>query len=173
MDEQKQYEALTTQALEAQRIREDGAVAMAAQIEEGIEKRLGELVYADRFTFPDVAAAIRSLTCSKCRGSGMVSPPPSGDHCQLVARSGLPPYCETCGVKYCPCHLGAEQYQRDLTRTDVIIAPITREWHLFPKSQYGTPEFLRLCTDQAREQRAAGRLAIAAALERYVESKRK
>ena len=41
MDEQTQYEVLTTQALEAQRIREDGAVAMASQIEEGIEKRLG------------------------------------------------------------------------------------------------------------------------------------
>ena len=30
-------------------------------------------------------------------------------------------------------------------------------------------EFLQLCTDQAKEQRAAGRLAIASALERYVE----
>ena len=153
MDEQKQYEVLTTQALEAQRLRDEGSAGMAAQIEEGIEKRLGELVYADRFTIPDVAAAIRSLTCSKCRGSGLLRSPRG----------------EEGGVKYCACQIGAEQYQRDLTRTDVIIAPITREWHLFPAEQYGTPEFLRLCTDQAKEQRAAGRLAIASALERYVE----
>lgn len=158
-----------SETLEAQRLRDDGAAGMAAQIEEGIEKRLGELVYTGRFTIPDVVAAIRSLTCSKCRGSGKVLPPPTGKHCQFVAKTGLPPYCETCGVKYCACQLGAEQYQRDLTRTDVIIAPITREWHLFPADQYGTPEFLQLCTDQAKEQRAAGRLAIASALERYVE----
>lgn len=113
-----------TTALEAQRVRDEGAADMAAQIEEGIEKRLGELVYADR-----VAAAIRSLTCSKCRGSGLLRSPRG----------------EEGGVKYCACPLGAERY--------------------------GTPEFLQLCTDQAKEQRAAGRLAIAAALERYVESK--
>ena len=156
MDEQKQYEVLTTQALEAQRIREEGAAGMAEQIEEGIEQRLSKLVYADRFTIPAVLAEIRSMACSKCRSSGLLCSPRG----------------EEGGVKYCACQLGEEQYQRDLTRTDVIIAPITREWHLFPKSQYGTPEFLQLCTDQAKEQRAAGRLAIAAALERYVESKR-
>ena len=111
-----------TTALEAQRVRDEGAADMAAQIEEGIEKRLGELVYADR-----VAAAIRSLTCSKCRGSGLLRSPRG----------------EEGGVKYCACPLGAERY--------------------------GTPEFLQLCTDQAKEQMAAGRLAIAAALERYVD----
>ena len=58
-----------------------------------------------------------------------------------------------------------------MVSTTNIIAPITREWRFFPADQYGTPEFLQLCTDQAKEQRAAGRLAIAAALERYVESK--
>ena len=79
MEKQKQYEVLTTQALEAQRLRD-----MAAQMEERLEKRLGEMVYAN----------------------------------------GL------------------------------------------------TPEFLQLCADQAKEQRVAGRLAIASALERYVESKR-
>ena len=101
-------------------------------------------------------AEMEAKACAKCRSSGLLRSP-----------SG-----EEGGIKYCACQLGAEQYHRDLTRTDVIVAPITREWHLFPAEQYGTPEFLRLCTDQAKEQRAAGRLAIAAALERYVESKR-
>ena len=158
MDELKQYEVLATQALEAQRMRDEGAAGMAAQIEEGIEKRLGEMVYANGFplTIRDVKEAVRYASCAKCRGSGLLRSPRGGEG----------------GVKYCACQLGAEQYHRDLTRTDVIVAPITREWHLFPAEQYGTPEFLQLCTDQAKEQRAAGRLAIAAALERYVESKR-
>ena len=65
MDEQKQYEVLATQALEAQRLRDEGSAGMAAQIEEGIEKRLGELVYADRFTIPDVAAALERYVESK------------------------------------------------------------------------------------------------------------
>ena len=56
-----------------------------------------------------------------------------------------------------------------MVSTTNIIAPITREWRFFPADQYGTPEFLQLCTDQAKEQMAAGRLAIAAALERYVD----
>ena len=54
MDGQKEYEALATQALEAQRLREEGAVAMAAQIEEGIEKRLGEMVYANGWFPPTI-----------------------------------------------------------------------------------------------------------------------
>ena len=73
------------------------------------------------------------------------------------------------GVKYCACPRGAERYEADRVSTANIIAPITREWQVFPADQYGTPEFLQLCTDQAKEQRAAGRLAIAAALERYVD----
>ena len=101
-------------------------------------------------------AKMEAQACARCRSSGLLRSPRG----------------EEGGIKYCACPLGAEQYQRDLTRTDVVIAPITREWHLFPADQYGTPDFLRLCTDQATEQRAAGRLAIAAALERYVESKR-
>ncbi len=91
------------------------------------------------------------LACAKCRSLGMLASPLGVDG----------------GVKYCACRFGAEQYQRDLTRTDVITAPITREWHLFPKSQHGTPEFLQLCMDQAAEARKVGRLACANALDRY------
>lgn len=174
MTEEQQYEALTRQALEAQRHREEGAQEMAALIEEGIEKRLGELVYAGGFpvTIRDVKDAVRSLACAACRGSGLIR---QGCKCSQVVSQLLPPdryhpsECETGGVKYCACRFGAEQYQRDLTRTDVITAPITREWHLFPKSQYGTPEFLQLCMDQAAEARKVGRLACANALDRYVE----
>ncbi len=104
----------------------------------------------------DVVAKMEAQACAKCRNSGLLRSPCG----------------EEGGVKYCACQIGAEQYQRDLTRTDVIIAPITREWRFFPADQYGTPGFLQLCTDQAKEQRSAGRLAIASALERYVESKR-
>lgn len=95
----------------------------------------------------------RQLACRKCRSLGMLASPLGVDG----------------GVKYCSCLFGERQYQHDLTRTDAITGPITREWHLFPKSQYGTPEFLRLCTDQAVEARKAGRLACANALDRYVE----
>jgi len=49
MDEQKQYEVLATQALEAKRLRDEGLTGMAAQIEELIEKRLGEMVYENGF----------------------------------------------------------------------------------------------------------------------------
>ena len=64
MTEEQQYEVLTQQALEAQRYREEGAAAMAKTIEAGIEKRLGELVYAGVFpvTIRDVKDAVRSLT---------------------------------------------------------------------------------------------------------------
>ena len=166
MDEQKQYEALTTQALEAQRIREEGAASIVAQIEERLEKRIGEMVYANGFplTIRDVKEAVRYAQCTLCKGTGHVA------QGRQTSRDPLPG-CE--GVKYCACPLGAERYEADRVSTTNIIAPITREWHLFPADQYGTPEFLRLCTDQAKEQRAAGRLAIASALERYVESKRK
>ena len=133
----------------------EATAGIAGQTEARLEKRLGEMVYANGFplTIRDVKEAVRYASCAKCRGSGLLRSPRGGEG----------------GVKYCACQLGAEQYHRDLTRTDVIVAPITREWHLFPAEQYGTPEFLRLCTDQAKEQRAAGRLAIASALERYVE----
>lgn len=174
MTEDLQCEVLTRQALEAQRLRDEGAAAMVKTIEEGIEKRLGELVYAGGFpvTISDVKDAVRSLACAACRGSGLIR---QGCKCSQVVSQLLPPdryhpsECETGGVKYCACRFGAEQYQRDLTRTDVITAPITREWHLFPKSQYGTPEFLQLCMDQAAEARKVGRLACANALDRYVE----
>jgi len=159
---------------EAQRHREEGAQEMAALIEEGIEKRLGELVYADCFpvTIADVKGAVRSLACANCRGSGTIQQP-----CKCIKSDGKLPsdrryhrsHCDAGGVKYCACHFGAKRYQHDLTRTDEIIAPITREWHLFPKARYGTPEFLQLCTDQAAEARKAGRLACANALDRYVE----
>lgn len=95
----------------------------------------------------------RQLACRKCRSLGMLASPLGVDG----------------GVKYCSCLFGERQYQHDLTRTDAITGPITREWHLFPKSQYGAPEFLQLCTDQAAEARKAGRLACANALDRYVE----
>jgi len=49
MDELKQYEVLITQALEAQRLRDEGAEGIAAQIEELLEKRLGEMVYENGF----------------------------------------------------------------------------------------------------------------------------
>ena len=171
MDEQKQYEALTTQALEAQRIREEGAASIVAQIEERLEKRLGEMVYANGFplTIRDVKEAVRYASCADCKGVGAIRQPCK---CSL-AKGCLPWDCIKGGVKYCACPIGAERYEADRVSTTNIIAPITREWHLFPADQYGTPEFLRLCTDQAKEQRAAGRLAIASALERYVESKRR
>lgn len=94
----------------------------------------------------------RQLACAKCRSLGMLASPLGVDG----------------GVKYCACRFGSELYQRDMACSD-IIAPITREWRLFPKSQYGTPEFLQLCMDQAAEARKAGRLACANALDRYVE----
>ncbi len=94
----------------------------------------------------------RQLACRKCRSLGMLASPLGVDG----------------GVKYCACRFGAELYQRDLTSSE-IIAPITREWRLFPRSQYGTPEFLQLCTEQAAEARKAGRLACSDALDRYVE----
>lgn len=174
MTDEQQYEVLTRQALEAQRHREEGAQDMAALIEEGIEKRLAELVYAGGFpvTIRDVKEAVRSLACATCRGSGLVR-----QGCKCIKSDGELPsdlrfhrsHCDEGGVKYCSCLFGEKQYQHDLTRTDVITAPITREWHLFPKSQYGAPEFLQLCTDQAAEARKAGRLACANALDRYVE----
>lgn len=98
-------------------------------------------------------AKMEAQACAKCRNSGLLRSPRG----------------EEGGVKYCACPLGAERYEADLVSTTNIIAPITREWRFFPADQYGTPEFLRLCTGQAKEQRAAGRLAIAAALEKYVE----
>jgi hypothetical protein len=177
MDEQKQYEVLATQALEAKRLRDEGLTGMAAQIEELIEKRLGEIVYATGFplTIRDVKEAARYASCADCKGTGAIGQP-----CKCIKSDGKLPSdrryhrgrCEAGGVKYCACPLGAERYEADRVSTTNIIAPITREWRFFPADQYGTPEFLRLCTDQAKEQRAAGRLAIAAALERYVESKR-
>ncbi len=176
MDEQKEYEALVTQALEAQRMRDEGAAGMAAQIEERLEKRLGEMVYANGFlTIRDVKEAVRYASCADCKGTGAIGQP-----CKCIKSDGKLPSdrwyhrgrCEAGGVKYCACPIGAERYEADRVSTTNIIAPITREWHLFPADQYGTPEFLQLCTDQAKEQRAAGRLAIASALERYVESKR-
>lgn len=114
----------------------------------------------------------RQLACAKCRGSGTIQQP-----CTCIKIDGNQPsdrryhrsHCDAGGVKYCACNFGAERYQHDLTRTDVIIAPITREWHLFPKDQYGTPEFLQMCIDQAAEARKVGRLACASALDRYVE----
>ena len=162
MDELKQYEVLTTQALEAQRLHDDGALGMAAQIEERLEKRLGEMVYANGFPLKirDVKEAVRYAQCTLCKGTG------------TIGQMYDPARCEAGGVKYCACPIGAERYEADRVSTTNIIAPITREWRFFPADQYGTPEFLQLCTDQAKEQRAAGRLAIAAALERYVESKR-
>ena len=158
MDELKQHEVLTTQAFEAQRLRDEGAAGMAAQIEE----RLGEMVYASAspLTIRDVKEAVRYAQCTLCKGTG------------TIGQMYDPARCEAGGVKYCACPIGAERYEADRVSTTNIIAPITREWRFFPADQYGTPEFLRLCTDQAKEQRAAGRLAIAAALERYVESKR-
>jgi hypothetical protein len=59
--EEQQYEVLTRQALEAQRHREEGAQDMAALIEAGIEKRLGELVYAGGFpvTIRDVKEVVK------------------------------------------------------------------------------------------------------------------
>ena len=171
MDEQKQYEVLTTQALEAQRLRD-----MAAQMEERLEKRLGEMVYANGFplTISDVKEAVQYASCAGCKGTGTIGQP-----CKCIKSDGKLPSdrryhrgrCEAGGVKYCACPLGAERYEADRVSTANIIAPITREWQLFPADQYGTPEFLQLCADQAKEQRAAGRLAIASALERYVESK--
>ena len=129
-----------------------------------LEKRLGEMVYANGFplTIRDVKEAVRYASCADCKGIGLVA------QGRQTSRDPLPG-CE--GVKYCACPIGAERYEADRVSTTNIIAPITREWHLFPADRYGTPEFLRLCTDQAKEQRAAGRLAIASALERYVESK--
>lgn len=103
----------------------------------------------------DMVAKMEAKACARCRNSGLLRSPCG----------------EEGGIKYCMCQLGADQYQHDLTRTDAILGPITREWHLFPRAQYGTPELLQLCTDQAKEHRANGRLARATALERYVESK--
>ena len=170
MDEQKQYEVLATQALEAQRMRDEGTAGMAAQIEERLEKRLGEMVYANGFplTIRDVKEAVRYASCADCKGVGAIRQPCK---CSL-AKGCLPWDCIKGGVKYCACPIGAERYEADRVSTTNIIAPITREWRFVPADQYGTPEFLQLCTDQAKEQRAAGRLAIASALERYVESKR-
>ena len=164
MEKQKQYEVLTMQALEAQRLRDEGVAGIAAQIEERLEKRLGEMVYAkgSPLTIRDVEEAALYASCADCKGIGLVA------QGRQTSRDPLPG-CE--GVKYCACPLGAERYEADRVSTGTIIAPITREWRFFPADQYGTPEFLQLCTDQAKEQRAAGRLAIAAALERYVESK--
>jgi len=142
MDEQKQYEVPTTQAL---------------------EERLGEMVYANGFplTIRDVKEAVRYVRSAQCcKGTG------------TIGQMYDPARCEAGGVKYCACPIGAERYEADRVSTGTIIAPITREWRFFPAEQYGTPEFLQLCIDQAKEQRAAGRLAIASALERYVESKR-
>ena len=167
MDELKQHEVLTTQAFEAQRLRDEGAAGMAAQIEE----RLGEMVYASAspLTIRDVKEAVRYASCADCKGMGAIRQPCK---CSL-AKGCLPWDCIKGGVKYCACPIGAERYEADRVLTGTIIAPITREWRFFPAEQYGTPGFLQLCTDQAKEQRAAGRLAIASALERYVESKRK
>ena len=124
-------------------------------------KRLEEIVNSLDISTMSKAELVteidKQLACSKCRGSGLLRSP--------LGEEG--------GVKYCACPHGAERYEADRISTTNIIAPITREWRFFPADQYGTPEFLRLCMDQAKEQRAAGRLAIASALERYVESKRK
>lgn len=165
MEKQKQYEVLTMQALEAQRLRDEGVAGIAAQIEERLEKRLGEMVYAkgSPLTIRDVKEAVRYASCADCKGIGLVA------QGRQTSRDPLPG-CE--GVKYCACPLGAERYEADRVSTTNIIAPITREWRFFPADQYGTSGFLQLCTDQAKEQRVAGRLAIASALERYVESKR-
>ena len=167
MDEQKEYEALVTQALEAQRMRDEGAEGIAAQIEELLEKRLGDMVYANGFplTIRDAKEAVRYASCADCKGMGAIRQPCK---CSL-AKGCLPWDCIKGGVKYCACSAGAERHEADRVSTRTIIAPITREWRIFPADQYGTPEFLQLCTDQAKEQRAAGRLAIASALERYVE----
>ena len=143
--------------------------------ERKLENRLSEIAYANEWlTIRDVKEAERYASCADCKGTGSVGQP-----CKCISRDGMPSdrryhwgRCEAGGVKYCACPLGAERYEADRVSTANIIAPITREWRCFPVDQYGTPEFLQLCTDQAKEQRAAGRLAIAAALERYVESKR-
>jgi hypothetical protein len=123
--------------------------------ERKLENRLREMGFP--LTLRDVKEAVRYASCADCKGTGAIG------HMYDPAR------CEAGGVKYCACPLGAERYEADRVSTANIIAPITREWRCFPVDQYGTPEFLQLCTDQAKEQRAAGRLAIAAALERYVE----
>ena len=137
--------------------------------ERKLENRLREMVYANGFplTISDVKEAVRYLSCAECKGTGTI-----GQQCKCSSERGcLPGDCVKGGVKYCACPLGAERYEADRVSTANIIAPITREWRCFPVDQYGTPEFLQLCTDQAKEQRAAGRLAIASALDRYVESK--
>lgn len=137
--------------------------------ERKLENRLSEMVYANGFqlTLSDMKEAVRYASCADCNGTGTI-----WQQCKCSSERGCSPGdCVKGGVKYCVCPLGAERYEADRVSTTNIIAPITREWRFFPADQYGTPEFLRLCTDQAKEQRAAGRLAIAAALERYVESK--
>ena len=144
--------------------------------ERKLENRLSEMVYANGFqlTLSDIKEAVRYASCADCNGTGTIGQP-----CKCINRDGQLPsdrlyhrgQCEAGGVKYCACPLGAERYEADRVSTAIIVAPITREWQFFPADQYGTPEFLQLCTNQAKEQRAAGRLAIAAALERYVESK--
>lgn len=159
----------------------DAWVAHLDEVAEGttdmarLEKRLGEMVYVSPLKIRDVKEAVRYASCADCKGTGAIGQP-----CKCVKSDGKLPsdrryhrgQCEAGGVKYCACPIGAERYEADRVSTTNIIAPITREWQFFPSDQYGTPEFLRLCTDQAKEQRAAGRLAIASALERYVESKR-
>jgi len=145
--------------------------------ERKLENRLSEMVYAKGLplTIRDVEEAALYASCADCKGTGAIGQP-----CKCIKSDGKLPSdrryhrgrCEAGGVKYCACPLGTERYEADRVSTANIIAPITREWQLFPADQYGTPEFLQLCADQAKEQRAAGRLAIAAALERYVESKR-
>lgn len=152
----------------------EGAAGMGDPTEARLEKRLGEMVYANGFplTIRDAKEAVRYASCADCKGTGAIRQP-----CKCIKSDGKLPSdrryhrgrCEAGGVKYCACPIGAERYEADRVSTTNIIAPITREWHLFPADQYGTPDFLRLCTDQAKEQRAAGRLAIASALERYVE----
>ena len=131
--------------------------------ERKLENRLREMGFP--LTLRDVKEAVRYSSCADCKGTGTI-----GLQCKCSSERGcLPGDCVKGGVKYCACPLGAERYEADRVSTANIIAPITREWRCFPVDQYGTPEFLQLCTDQAKEQRAAGRLAIAAALERYVE----
>ena len=152
----------------------EGAAGMGDPTEARLEKRLGEMVYANGFplTIRDVKEAVRYASCADCKGTGAIGQP-----CKCIKSDGKLPSdrryhlgrCEAGGVKYCACPIGAERYEADRVSTTNIIAPITREWRFFPADQYGTPEFLQLCTDQAKEQRAAGRLAIASALERYVE----
>jgi hypothetical protein len=130
--------------------------------ERKLENRLREMGFP--LTLRDVKEAVRYSSCADCKGTGTIG------QCKCSSERGcLPGDCVKGGVKYCACPLGAERYEADRVSTANIIAPITREWRCFPVDQYGTPEFLQLCTDQAKEQRAAGRLAIAAALERYVE----